>query len=213
MKAILLILMLVATQAQAYDFEIGIGRTQYTRSLNGIWWQSLYEHHERMTGNAFNLGVTGMVADGWRGRVGYEYLGRTTSNCLATDDASFAAALLGVKNTAQPSQRAIGYGEIHMLYGTVGYEFKIHDFAVTPEFGMNAYIPTWDVNVYNLQGKYLYKFHHTERVEVTPSLGVSVGYGKISVALTVYKHIGAGGDWNPAIYEGKAINLSVRQTF
>ena len=55
---ILILLMLVSFSAHA-DWEIGVGRSVFQPSDNGIWWQAGLDHHLETESNSLMIGRTG----------------------------------------------------------------------------------------------------------------------------------------------------------
>jgi hypothetical protein len=211
-KLILALTTLFVSTSVLAETEIALGQTTYSRQDDGIWWQSPFPHSERMKGNSLSVGISEKVSDNWRARIGYQYLGRTTSDCVGVTDAQFYAYLAG-NHSITPAYRWIGYGEEHVIYTTIAPEFKFSSLTISPEVGINMYLPIWNGTLYDKAGNIIQKWHHKQTVEFTPTVGLSISYKDVAIAMTYIYRTDAAGDEFPAIYHDKATNVSIRYKF
>jgi hypothetical protein len=61
--------------AEGAEMELSAGRSNYTTSENGTWWQEEREHHVENHANSYAIGLTDYLADSIRWRLGYANLG------------------------------------------------------------------------------------------------------------------------------------------
>lgn len=221
MRLFLVLLMLVSGSTQAVDFEIGAGRTQFSAQQDGVWYQNPFPYDLELQSNSVSLGITDYVQPGWRYRAGWWYVGRATSSALAVGADAVYAAYGKEAGQHYPLTHWYGQGTVNELYATVGPEWQVGSFTLAAEGGFTLCKSTWTESMpdfvplaNNAQGygsPYPLTVQNAAPIHGGYMYGVSVGYGRTSLALT-RTSARTSGDW-PGIYTGEATNLSVRVRF
>lgn len=222
MRSALFVVALIPTIAFA-EVELGTGLTHFTRAENGIWYQEGFPYRLQMDSPSLSVGVRHKIADNLviidriNLRGGYEFLGRVKSTAVATASDEDYATCSHDTSTCWPTSHWYGVGDVQGLYLTLQPEIDIGDYSLFAEAGVSFYRSSWRVDIPDWRPtregpeRYLTATHQT-RWERTNILGVGIRRGAWSLAYTQRK-ARATGDEFPAVYEGKARNISIRFAF
>lgn len=217
MKLLLIAALLITSSANAIDFEIGIGQTDYQRSPNGIWWQNGFDHSFDLRANSINLGVSDYVTESIKWRVGYTHLGTVSSWALAVPDAQYNM----VNGCHSPSlcelDQYIGKGSIEGIYLTMSPEMKIGSVKLFMDAGLWGYFPHFNMKVYRgatPRRDSFWDVHTDEHMQFGPVLGVGVEYEKVQLVATIYASQVGGVEPNTIPFWGAYTpNLTVKMVF
>ena len=200
----------------AADVEMSVGYTQFGKQENGYWYQDGFAHTLNMSSPSASIGVTDTFYDRYHYHAGYKYLGHvsTTAQCMGSD------ALYAVyQKTGQNPLKLgtfTGDGSVNELYFTAGPEFHFGQYTLGFEAGLTLYRPTWTEQGVGFQKVpngplYDHTWNFTPKIMTGGLLGVSLGYGRTDIVLSVQDIDGKDAVWS--VYHGLASNLSVRYRF
>lgn len=185
--SLLVLLVGVVPRAHAADMELSFGQTSGTN------------------GASYSLGMTGLVRDGLRWRVGYANLGTPSYNRAATPLAAQDDIAAG--EGAGPYTWT-GTKADQELYATVAPEWRFGSYVLSVEGGLGIYQPQWhqDLNAVTSGDP------HTSRINFTPIVAVSVGYGKTSLVLQTQRY-STYGDNDNGLFPQTVTTILIRQRF
>lgn len=188
--ALLLSLALLAPAAHAVDFEIAAGQTRYADRGNGFWYQEgpglPYDLNLKSTG--LQLGLVGAVNDWLDWHATYVYLGRASSDAIATpDDRNYDFVNKRCKGECIAYSRFRGSGDVHGIALTLEPHMDVKGFRVGVMVGPFLYVARWEVRVDNwipYEGagppQTIYA-DHKAKINLGAVVGVSIGRGPISI--------------------------------
>jgi hypothetical protein len=213
MKYLLIVLSLILSTPVFADTEVSIGYSYFNIQPDGTWYQNPFQHTLRTSSPSFSIGWTGYATDKLRWRTGYAYLGNVQSDAMAVGDATYAQ--WGAQgNQHGPMYHLVGSGDVQEIYATLDPEYKTGKLTLFVEGGLALYRPTWYVAVCPVGQDCGHSVGsvHDPRWEITPILGMGIGYNKTSFVYSVQR-VNAAGDDLPALYKGIVNTFSIRQAF
>ena len=208
-------MLLMASTAQAVDFEASIGRTEYTKSDNGIWYQNGFYNDFSDGATSYSLGFTGYAYESVKWHAGYANLGQVASYALAVPDAQYN----GVNGCYAPCtlDQYIGKGSIEGIYITLAPEMQFGKAKVFVEGGIWGYIPHFNMKVYRGTGTPATPFWDAttdEHMQFCPVFGFGVEYDSLQIVATIYSsHISSVEHNTIAFWNETVTNISIRKAF
>ena len=210
-----LLLFLVSCPVMAMDGEVSLGETIFQKQENGYWYQDGFQHVLNMSSPSVAIGITDNFGR-YRYHAGYKYLGHvsTSAQCMGSD------ALYAVyqKTGQNPLKLGTynGEGSVNELYFTAGPEFEFGNWHIGAEAGLSVYQATWHEQGGSYQpgvGVPLasHDWGNQSHIFTGGILGISAGYGRTDVVLSVQDINGKDYVWS--VYHGLATNLAVRYRF
>lgn len=188
MKYFLILLFSLSFSAQALDFEASLGKSGNS------------------SGPAYSIGVTGLIAEGWRFHAGWANLGTQNLDVnTATEVSGYDEIMAG---RYSPPLHWIKTRPVKELFVTVDPEWKIGQLTYALEVGVAAYHPMMQEDLAVGEAAPA----EDGRINYTGILGASIGYGNTSVVIsrqliTEYR------DWLNGSPSSKMVTLSIRQRF
>lgn len=190
MKSLAWLIALWMPIAHAIDFEVAVGPTQYTDRGNGFWYQEgpglPYDLNLRSTG--LQIGVTGEVTNWLDWHATYVYLGRASSDAIATpDDRNYDFENRRCKGECIAHSRFRGSGDVHGIALTLEPHLNVKGWRLGVSAGPFLYVARWEVRVDDWIPAAGYGSPQTIYAKHSPKLnlgavvGVSIGRGPISV--------------------------------
>lgn len=189
--------------AQALDFEIGAGQTQWSKPPNSQYWQQEFPHTFDLLSPAYYIGVTDASShkpvwfNGWsnglRYRFGWLDLGNVRGEAWATsEDANYSGTGGGCYDMSRCRPEDLNKWDTHGR--TKGFEASIApEWAVGSgkafiKVGIYAHRPRVNVRIWRQDvdpGRM--HFDYKERVNFGPVVGVGYTYKSASISLSCYK--------------------------
>lgn len=213
------IFMLLSGISNAAEWEIGIGRTVFQPSDNGIWWQQGLDHHLNMESNSLQLGRTGRFDNGLRWRASYVYLGDVNTWGVATTDADFSGNGC-ISNPCAAKDTFIGRGSVDGFQFSLAPERRYGAVKLFVEAGVYAFIAhlrmTVVGNQWHTQPDVVTWFDkgRAENWSVRAMYAIGIEYDKWQLVASGYGvdpwH--EDGDTIPN-YQGYAYNVTLRRRF
>jgi len=204
-----IVLLLVSLQANALDFSIGAGVSQFTAD-NGTWYQEEFPHKLNLTSSAFIAKIEQSINDKYAINAGYLYLGKTSSDALAS--ASDA-------DHSWPLSNWIGYGDVKGFFLQGKRKFSNGIFI---EGGTYYYKATWQEYISDWRAcadcatQYV-EVSHVPKWKLAPIYGLGYQKDNWSVALQqtwVDADEGSVEGTNfPAVYKKYTTSIFVNYTF
>lgn len=205
--AVLLCLTLFAQLAQAVDFEVGAGWARYAARGNMMWYQEGMPHQLDLDAPVLEAGLAGNILGygrfGLDWHAGYVYVGDARSSAIATSDQNYNKA---IKGCAAPrcdfQSRFDGHGGIQGARLTLEPFYRYGHWRFGAEVGALVYRPRWNVTVYNRPIETDYQTTHAFHVKgdtairVSPALGASVGYDRLSLHYMMYLNASSGAPYH-----------------
>lgn len=210
-----LFLLLLCSSTAWAGVEVGIGDTFMRAQQDGVYYQNGFPHRLNMHSPAVDLAYANYVLPWMRYRVGYQYLGRVTSNAwVVNSDWAYGAYGAGAMQhvAGLKMYNMTGVGTVQELYVTLAPEYKFEDYAFFIEAGPTLYKPTWKVT-WIQQGQVFNYAWHNSQIEVGVMASIGVRYNHTSLVLTMQPWIKTHGDEYPALYNGRATTLWLKQEF
>lgn len=204
MKTIIgIVTALLMFPAQAWDFEIGAGQTQWNKPPNSQYWQQEFPHTFDLLSPAYYIGVTDASShkpawfnawsNGLRYRFGWLDLGNVRGEAWATsEDANYSGTGGGCYDMSRCRPEDLNKWDTHGR--TRGFEASVSpEWTVGPgkaflKFGIYAHRPRVNVRIWRQDvDTGPTHFDYKQRINVGPVLGVGYTYKKASISLSCYK--------------------------
>jgi len=223
---IAIIVAMFSLSAQAVDFDLGMGQTQFSRTDDGIYWQQgpqdYFAHTLNLKSNSYDIGLSGMANSWMRWRVGYKYLGGVTTQAQATTDETYVPGGAGcVPTGCDPTWQFSTFTTQSSVQGfplTLEPEINIGPFKLIGIVGLYVYQAEIKIQAYRcytcMQATDTYRM---EKVDVGPTFGFGVQNKNTQLRMTWYSVDIAGTHRNgivPNFQPGlKTINLTLMTRF
>lgn len=201
--------------ARAVDFELGAGRSLYQETEHGTWWQNGREHHIENHTNSFNLGLTDMLTDNIRWRVGYMNLGSQHLWSIDTSDPDYDGEGCMSSPCAQ-NAIIIAKGHVEGYYFTLAPEYRYKDVKFFVEGGFWLYQAHSDITLIDQSptNQVIRVFHKKDDEQANWVAGFGMEYKNTQLAFMAYR-VDSSGEWinhQPA-YRRITYNISLRHHF
>jgi len=184
--------------------EVSIGRTQFGKTGNGIWYQEGFHYTFDNRDTSYSIGASGYLSPSVRGRVAYTRLGDIRTSAVAVSDANYNG-VDGCNGECEPCILATTRATIQGFSFTAAPEVSVGGFKVFAEAG--AFLFRADFRAY-IEGDENINY---SKWHVGPQVGMGVGKNGVQLVLTAYRVDLPG---IPADYitnfQGWATNLALR---
>lgn len=219
LAAFLALIFLFSPRVHAVEFEILVGKSTYTQSNNGIWYQTgsgLDYHFDKET-NSIGLGITDYASESVRFHAGYMNLGTTTSWGVATPDVNYTGS--GCRTSpCEKYDTYMGRGSVEGFYFTLAPEFRYKDVKFFIEGGLWTFLARFNATVTGIRSSgHTEVFFNTNKEEdwqVAPVVGFGIEYNKTQLVFSAWR-VDSSKEWDVMIpnYQGYTTNLSIRHIF
>lgn len=190
MKRLLLAAALTAPMlAHAVNFETAVGVTEYTPVGNGFWYQEgpglPYSLNLRSTG--LQIGVTDSITSWLDWHANYVYLGRASSDAIATpQDSNYDLENKRCRGECLAHSRYRGSGQVHGLALTLEPHLDYRGWRLGVSGGLFLYVATWHVRVDDFIGApgetpRVLNVSHKPKLNVGKVIGVSISRGNMTL--------------------------------
>lgn len=201
--------------AEGAEMELSAGRSNYTTSENGTWWQEGREHHIENHANSYAIGLTDYLAESIRWRVGYANLGQQSVWAIATSDPDYNGSGC-IANPCAQNAVVITKGHVEGIYFTIAPEYQYKDVKLFVEAGLWAYQARFNVVIIDQvpTNKVIIEWTKNNDTQVNWVVGAGVEYKNTQVVLSAWRVDSTGEqiDTQPS-YRGFTTNVSIRHHF
>lgn len=221
MKYVFILAMLLASNTQALEIDLGVGRTFTDKPANGLWYQKEFEHSIDQDSTNYQIGLRFHPWDNIYVTTGYKYLGKfSISADFIANDTTYAEWQKGGK--APPVSNLTGSGKAHGLYAKLEYHFQQSPFFVTG--GWWAHKSEWKVRSPaemrmrrygakkgQIHGPYDITHEDKSGLSVSWIIGAGVKFGRVSILAEIWDT--TSDTEYPATYLGESQVITLLYTF
>ena len=207
--------------AHAADIDVFVGRTMWTRSDNGTWWETPFKEEWPSSASSWSIGLSDEFASGWRWNVGYSNLGTIHSYGQAVGDDIYGATNGCTTGTCPAPDDWYGRGNVDGVYFTVSPQYMLHSVTYSAEIGVWNYQPESIVYVPKQHpcGLCNPSTELTNQYFITSSdrmwgqvFGIGLQYGSLMLRYRAY-WVNSSDKEYPAIYQGYTNELAIGWRF
>ena len=214
---LIVVLLLIPMKSMAVDYELGIGQTQFKKTVNGTWYQEAFPYTLDLKSVNWSAGISHKFDAIPRVRAEFVNLGEASADALAVPiDAYYNTNTNHCVGRCLPLARFQSSGNVRGVALTIAPEKSFGDFSVFVEGGIYIFRPTYSAVVTNVRWTHeadpitVYTKHKTT-TQMTYVMGIGVRYKQVEIVARYYD-VEAADDNVPAVYLG-AYSASLRFRF
>jgi len=218
MKYVIILAMLLASNTQALEIDLGLGYTWTEKPPNTLWYQEEFDHDIKSNDTNYQIGLRFNPWDNIYLTAGYKYLGKFTvsSDFIANDDVYYSWQAGGVRPKLS---HLTGSGTVQGMYFKGEYHFSSGFFltggwwahkaewsVISPEeYGLNAKGETY--------GPYVMQHENNAGYTISWIAGAGYKYGQWSVLAEIWDIENGGEKSLPSTYIGNSQVVTLLYTF